>query len=51
MYFLMFADVCRFFPIFSPMLPRSCIQDPCRFFVDADFFFYAHNIIIYMSFE
>ena len=35
-----FADFCRFFP---PMLPRRCFLDPCRFFVDADVFFYAPN--------
>ena len=34
----MFADFCRFLPIFSSMLPRSCNQDPRRFFVEAEFF-------------
>ena len=31
-------NVCRFLSIFSPMLPRSCNQDPRRFFVEAEFF-------------
>ena len=31
MYFV-FCNVSRLFPIFSPMLPRSCIRDPCRLF-------------------
>ena len=34
----MFADFCRFLPIFLPMLPRSCNQDPRRFFAEAEFF-------------
>ena len=36
--FCIFYDFSRLFPIFSPMLPRSCNQDPRRLFAKADFF-------------
>ena len=38
-----FADFCQFFP---PMLPRRCFLDPCRFFADADVFFYGLDNIL-----
>ena len=37
----MLPAVCRFLPIFSPMLPRRCFLGPRRFFADADFFHYG----------
>ena len=31
LYFLMQNDICRYFPIFSPLLPISFISDPRRY--------------------
>ena len=47
-YLLRFADFCRFFP---PMLPRRCFLDPCRFFADADVFYYGMMILDRTSHE
>ena len=41
-YFVFFKFCCGLL-IFSPMLPRSCIQDTCRIFADAEFFNYDLN--------
>jgi len=40
-----FFNVCRGFPIFSPIFPIRCFQDPCHFFVDSDVFFYGSKWI------